>query len=144
MSTRRGNTLFLPYGLAGGREGRTGRITLNPGTPDERALLPLGDGIVLQRGDLLRLETCGGGGWGDPLSRDPERVRQDVARGFVSVRGALEDYGVALDPATLDIDKTATDEERGRRTRDRALIDRGPGFDEAEARWRAARLSPRP
>ena len=143
LATRMENVLVAPYGVAGGRAGRTGRVTLNPGTPAERELPAQGDGIVLQRGDLLRLETCGGGGWGDPWSRDPERVRQDVARGFVSVRGALEDYGVALDPVTLDIDKTATDEERGRRPRDLALIDRGPGFDEAEARWRAARLPPR-
>jgi len=144
LATRMENTLVAPYGVAGGRAGRTGRITLNPGTPDERALLPLGDGIVLKRGDLLRLETCGGGGWGDPLEREPERVRQDVARGFVTGRGALEDYGVVLEAATLDIDKTATDDERRRRARDLPLIDRGPGFDEAETRWRAARNSPRP
>ena len=144
LATRMENTLVAPYGVAGGRAGRTGRITLNPGTPDERALLPLGDGIVLKRGDLLRLETCGGGGWGDPLEREPERVRQDVARGFVTGRGAFEDYGVVLEAATLDIDKTATDDERRRRARDLPLIDRGPGFDEAETRWRAARNSPRP
>ena len=114
---------------------------LNPGTPEERELLPLGDGIMLKRGDLLRLETCGGGGWGDPLERDPERVRTDVARGFVTARGALDDYGVVLDPATLDLDKTATDEERRRRSHDLPLIDRGPGFEEAEARWRSFRRS---
>ena len=90
------------------------------------------------RGDVLRFETCGGGGWGDPLTRDPERVRDDVARGFVTARGALEDYGVVVDALTLEIDKTATDEERGRRPRDLALIDRGPGFAEAETRWRDA------
>jgi N-methylhydantoinase B len=143
LATRMENTLVAPYGVAGGRAGRTGRITLNPGTPGERELLPLGDGIVLRRGDLLRFETCGGGGWGDPLERDPERVRTDVARGFITARGAFEDYGVVLDPATLDLDKTATDEERRRRARDLPLIDRGPGFDEAEARWRAARNSAR-
>jgi hypothetical protein len=66
-------------------------------------------------------------------------VRQDVARGFVSPRGALEDYGVVLDGATLEVDKTATQEERGRRIRDLPLIDRGPGFAEAEERWRGYR-----
>ncbi len=139
LATRMENTLVAPYGVAGGRAGRTGRILLNPGTPEERLLLPLGDGITLKRGDLLRFETCGGGGWGDPLERDPERVRQDVARGFITAHGAFEDYGVTLDPATLDIDKTATGEERRRRARDLPLIDRGPGFEEAESRWRAAR-----
>jgi len=136
LATRMENTVVAPYGVAGGRAGRTGRIILNPGTPEERELVALGDGIVLKRGDLLRFETCGGGGWGDPLKRDPERVRTDVARGFITARGAFEDYGVALDPATLDLDKTATDEERRRRARDLPLIDRGPGFEEAEARWR--------
>ena len=96
-----------------------------------------GDGIVLERGDLFRLETCGGGGWGDPLTREPMRVREDVARGFVTVRGAREDYGVVLDPVTLAVDKSATDDERGRRAAPLALIDRGPGFAEADAVWRA-------
>ncbi|HMB37046.1 MAG TPA: hydantoinase B/oxoprolinase family protein [Methylomirabilota bacterium] len=142
LATRMENTLVAPYGVAGGRAGRTGRIVLNPGTPKERELLSLGDGIVLERGDLLRLETCGGGGWGHPLERDPERVSADVARGFVSVRGALDDYGVVLDAVTLDVDKTATDEARGRRARDTALIDRGPGFEQAESRWRSFLPSP--
>ena len=93
----------------------------------------------VRRGDLLRFETCGGGGWGDPLTRDPMRVRQDVARGFVSVRGARDDYGVVLEPATLEIDKQATDDERAGRAGERPLIDRGPGFAEAEALWRASR-----
>ena len=136
LATRMENTVVAPYGVAGGRAGRTGRITLNPGTPEERELVALGDGILLKRGDLLRLETCGGGGWGDPLERDPERVRTDVARGFITARGAFEDYGVTLDSDTLDLDKTATDEERRHRARDLPLIDRGPGFEEAEARWR--------
>jgi N-methylhydantoinase B len=136
LATRMENFLVAPWGVAGGHAGRTGRVLLNPGTPRERELLPQGDGIVLEQGDLIRFETCGGGGWGDPLTRDPERVRQDVARGFVTVRGALSDCGVALDPVTLDVDKTATDEERRCRAGTLPLIDRGPGFARAEARWR--------
>jgi N-methylhydantoinase B len=139
LATRMENTLVAPYGVAGGRAGRTGRIVLNPGTPGERLLPGQGDGVQVQRGDLLRFETCGGGGWGDPLAREPLRVRQDVARGFVSARGALEDYGVVLDPVTLEPDKTATEGERARRAGELPLIDRGPGFAEAEARWRARR-----
>lgn len=50
--------------------------------------------------------------------------------------GAVEDYGVVLDPATLELDKSATDEARARRAGALPLIDRGPGFDEAEASWR--------
>src|SRR5207244_11629959 len=126
VATRMENTLVAPYGVGGGRAGRTGRIVLNPGTPEAREVPGQFDGLQVRRGDLLRFETCGGGGWGDPLTRDPMRVRQDVARGFITVRGARDDYGVALDPATLEIDKQATDEERARRAGDAPLIDRGP------------------
>jgi N-methylhydantoinase B/oxoprolinase/acetone carboxylase alpha subunit len=122
----------------GRRHGHTGRITLNPGTTEERRLPALGDGIVLKRGDLLRFETCGGG-WGDPLTRDPLHVWEDVARGFITARGPLEDYGVVLDATAGEPDKTATEAERKRRPGATALIDRGPGFEEAEVRWQAAR-----
>src|SRR5262252_4545574 len=142
IATRMENTLVAPYGVAGGRAGRTGRVVLNPGASSERAVPGQGDGIALERGDVIRLETCGGGGWGDPLTREPALVREDVARGVVTPRGALDDYGVALDPRTLAVDKTATDEGRRRRARDTALIDRGPGFEEAESRWRSFFPSP--
>jgi N-methylhydantoinase B len=144
VATRMDNALVAPYGVAGGRAGRSGRVLLNPGTPGERALPPMSDGIALARGDVLRFETCGGGGWGDPLARPPEQVREDVARGFVTPAGALADYGVVLDASTLDVDKTATDAERERRRGPLPLIDRGPGFAEAEARWRASRSAPDP
>ena len=113
-------------------------MVLNPGTPTERVLPGQGDGIALTRGDLVRLETCGGGGWGDPLTRDPMRVRDDVARGFVTPPGSLEDYGVVLDPVTLSVDKNATDEARARRAGPLTLIDRGEGFAKAEASWQAS------
>ena len=51
-------------GSSGGMQGGTGRAVVNPGTPGERALAPLSDGTILTRGDILRLETGGGGGWG--------------------------------------------------------------------------------
>jgi N-methylhydantoinase B len=139
LGTRMENTKFPPYGVAGGRAGRPGRIVLNPGTADEREIQPVGDGVQLKRGDLLRLETCGGGGWGDPYSRDPVLVQQDVARGFVSLQGALEDYGVVLEPLTLEIDKAATEERRKDRPHSLPLFDRGPGFPQAEAEWYAKR-----
>ncbi|OGP65593.1 MAG: hypothetical protein A2170_11130 [Deltaproteobacteria bacterium RBG_13_53_10] len=52
--------------------------------------------------------TAGGGGWGDPLERDPERVRWDVIEEYISLKAAREEYGVALDPNTLDIDLEET------------------------------------
>jgi N-methylhydantoinase B len=125
--------------VAGGLAGRPGKILLNPGTPQERELAPVGDGVRLKQGDLMRLVTCGGGGWGDPLARDPLLVQQDVARGFVSLQGAREDYGVVLDPLSLEIDKGASEALRQCTPRQRPLFDRGPDFEKAEAEWYAWR-----
>jgi N-methylhydantoinase B len=139
LATRMENVKFPPYGVAGGKAGRPGKIILNPGTPEERELSPVGEGVPLKRGDLLRLMTCGGGGWGDPFNRDPLAVQQDVARGFVSPQGALEDYGVVLNPTTLEVDKAATEARRRERPRTLPLFDRGPTFAQAEAEWYARR-----
>lgn len=61
----------------------------------------------MKAGDLLFFNTWGGGGWGDPYQRDPERVRQDVARRLVSREGARR-YGVVLaDDGSVDAAATA-------------------------------------
>ena len=58
--------------------------------------------------------TNGGGGWGDPMTRDPRVVLRDVADGYVSIEGAARDYGVVvagdpqLDPEGLRLDEAAT------------------------------------
>jgi N-methylhydantoinase B len=140
LGTRMENSKFPPYGVNGGRAGRPGRILLNPGTPEEREIPEVGDSIPLKRGDLLRLITCGGGGWGDPLRRDPLLVQQDVARGLISTQGALEDYGVALDALSGEIDKAATEECRRRASPVLPLFDRGPGFALGESEWYAKRV----
>ena len=57
----------------------------------------------VRRGDVFRHVLAGAGGWGDPLARDPERVRWDVLEEKITVEHARRDYGVALDPATLEI-----------------------------------------
>jgi N-methylhydantoinase B len=76
VALRQDNILFPPAGIKGGRAGRPGRAIVNPGRPDERVLAPMSDGNVLRRGDVLRLLTSGGGGWGNPLDRLVERVRR--------------------------------------------------------------------
>ena len=91
--------------------------------PRCRTLLRRGDGRVedlpskllthLDEGDVLEVFTTGGGGYGDPLGRDPERVLGDVLDGRVSVEGARRDYGVVVDAAEGRIDRAATESLRG-------------------------------
>jgi N-methylhydantoinase B len=97
VAVRQDNVIFPPAGVNGGHAGRPGRCVVNPGCPDERALAPMSDGNVLRRGDVLRLCTPGGGGWGHPFARPLARVRRDVLGGFVSIESAREDYGVVID-----------------------------------------------
>ncbi|MDO9712145.1 hydantoinase B/oxoprolinase family protein [Paracraurococcus lichenis] len=96
-----------PWGVAGGRNGGSGRAVVNPGTAEERLLPPLSDGTVLRRGDVLRLETGGGGGWGHPFDRPAEEVLADVLGGFVGAEAAARDYGVALAGGQVDAARTA-------------------------------------
>jgi len=70
---------------------------------------------------VLRYVNCAGGGWGDPLERDPDAVRRDVRDGYVTIEGAARDYGVVitgdpeLDPERLVLDAQATSELRASR-----------------------------
>ena len=69
-------------------------------------------------GDLLITHAPGGAGWGNSLNRNPERVREDVRDGFVSINRARDVYGVVFkangmrDPRTLEIDDEATEKLR--------------------------------
>jgi len=59
-------------------------------------------------GEILANCSGGGGGWGDPFTRDPEKVLDDVRNGYVSLASARRDYGVAINAGTLKIDAAAT------------------------------------
>ncbi|MGX9963416.1 hydantoinase B/oxoprolinase family protein [Roseomonas sp. F4] len=102
-----------PWGAAGGQSGRPGRVVVNPGTPGERLLRPLSDGNRLVRGDILRIETGGGGGRGHPFDRPAEAVLEDMLGGLVSSDAASRDYGVAI--AGNAIDQAATAALRAQR-----------------------------
>jgi len=96
-----------PWGMAGGMAGGSGRVLVNPGTNHERLLQPLSDGNVLRLGDVLRIETGGGGGHGHPFDRPAEMVLEDVLGGFVSADAARHLYGVAMSDGVIDNQATA-------------------------------------
>ena len=97
---------FAPYGLAGGRPARGTRNVLNPDT-DARAM-PAKFAVTLRRGDAILHEQPGGGGFGDPLAREPARVAADVANEKITVEYARREHGVVIDAETLAVDADAT------------------------------------
>lgn len=98
-----------PKGLFGGRHGHTaasqvrhadGRIVELPSKFTSFKLMP---------GDVVEFRTACGGGYGDPLERDPAAVARDVRDELLGQDAARADYGVVLDPQTLAVDEAATE-----------------------------------
>ena len=87
----------------------------------------------------MEWRTWGGGGLGDPLTRPAETVALEVKRRLVTVEGAKANYGVIINPSTLDLDSTATevlraDIEKAEEGREAPLYDRGGTMEELVAR----------
>ena len=115
------NQRHIHPGINGGQHGSPDRCTLKVGGPKEEEIVIQHSvqGVLLEAGEALIYEFGGGGGWGDPLARDPQAVLEDVWDELVSVEGARRDYGVvvtgSLEEMTLAVDETATTAERARR-----------------------------
>jgi N-methylhydantoinase B len=122
------------YGVNGGKAGRPFCVTVDAeGTAHD--LGGLVDGEPVLAGQIVRVVTTGGGGWGDPLEREAELVQRDVVEGKVSLHAAREEYGVVLDgdveTCTVNAEATAALREKlkaGRRGKP-PMIDRGSGFE---------------
>lgn len=99
---------FPPFGVVGGQAAATNRFVYD--TPDGPKSPPLVTKIAdihIAKGQRVRLESPGGGGYGPPREREPASVARDVANGYVSADAAREIYRVALD-ASGAVDATAT------------------------------------
>ena len=70
---------------------------------------------LCESGDVIQFHSAGGGGYGDPLERDPQAVEQDVCNEYVSIDRARNDYGVVIDAKTLKVDLKETEKLRAAR-----------------------------
>jgi N-methylhydantoinase B len=127
-------SILACWGVRGGKAGRPFQVTIDPGGPAEREVDALADAEPVKAGEVIRIRTTGGGGWGDPLDRDVEAVLRDVRWRKVSPERARDDYGVLVSVSGgevgVDVDATARlrDERRAARTGDEPFFDRGPGY----------------
>jgi N-methylhydantoinase B len=106
LGIQSGRYRYPPEGLFDGRRGAKAQFLVSgrPGNPF---------GLTrMNPGDVIVIDVAGGGGYGDPLDRDPEMVQEDVIQGYVSLEKAKEDYGVVIDTGTLMVDTAATEELR--------------------------------
>jgi N-methylhydantoinase B len=126
---------FRPWGVNGGDAGQVGKVIFNPGKPDERSIGKIMI-LELKRGDVVRMVTPAGAGFGDPLEREPERISNDVRAGLISHDKAERDYAVVFDKN--GIDPRATDEKRAERRASRAPLPEftfGPERGDYDRMW---------
>ncbi len=127
-------SILACWGVAGGRAGRPFSVTIEPGGPAEREVDALADAEPVRAGEVIRIRTTGGGGWGDPLDRPIAEVVRDVAWDKVSTAGARDDYGVVVGGTEDDpvVDEPATvalrERLRAQRPAGEPFFHRGPGY----------------
>lgn len=88
--------LIPPQGIRDGESARGGKCTINPGTDKAKELPSRYSDYPLKENDIFRIETPGGGGFGNPLKRDPARVLRDVREGYVTPEQATAKFGVVV------------------------------------------------
>lgn len=124
-----------PWGVNGGLPGARARKLLEKADGTTRIVPNKCEGLAVEAGDQLHYITWGGGGWGDPLDRDPAIVAREVREGLATVEGA-RNYGIVI-AAGGEVDAAATDvlrsQMRSQRT-DGGVFDFGPGLDELRHR----------
>lgn len=139
--------LLPPYGVCGGMSGAPNRFfVVRESQEIEPSPLPgKVSGFPLRAGDIVVMESSGGGGYGDPLERDPARVARDVAEGVISQTRAEAVYGVILREGALDQEGTRQRREQLRRTRPILRLCRqdGPEYKEGHRVCRVSRLAAR-
>ena len=109
IAVQAGRYKYPPRGLFGAGPGSGARFLVNGQNGDPSGL------TLCLPGDVIQFDSAGGGGYGDPLQRDPQAVEADVVNGYVSIDKAREDYGVVIDPTTLKVDAAETEKVRAGR-----------------------------
>jgi N-methylhydantoinase B len=107
---------FPPHGLFNGKAGLANVTVVNPGTSGEKRFAKVA-GYSVKAGTIISHQTAGGGGYGDPLERDPQMVLADVRNEYLSLEVARTDYGVAIDPIRWAVDEAETARLRERAAR---------------------------
>jgi N-methylhydantoinase B len=107
LSVRSDRHRFRPFGLHGGHDGTPASNVLNGEEMPSKFM------CEVAAGDLFQHVMAGGGGWGDPLERDPLAVLRDVRGGRLSIERVRRDYGVVI-RSDLTLDEAATAAERDR------------------------------
>jgi N-methylhydantoinase B len=134
-----------PWGVNGGHPGKRAKKVLERADGSTEIVGNKVESVAVKADDLLHFITWGGGGWGDPLARDPELVGLEIRQGLVTPEGARA-YGVVADSEGV-VDTAATAALRTEITASRGelpLFDYGPDIDTLRANCLAETGLPAP
>jgi N-methylhydantoinase B len=109
IAVQAGRFKYAPQGLFKAKAGSIAKFLINGQAGDPSGL------TLVHNGNVVEFHSAGGGGYGDPWLREPEAVEADVRNEYVSIAKAREDYGVVIDPATLQVDLAATEKLRSKK-----------------------------
>jgi len=145
-SVQSDRAVIPPFGVLGGMHAAPVRVAVAEGGQEEALKVPgKATGRNLRAGQAVVMQSAGGGGYGDPLARDPERVASDVAVGYVSAGAAKTEYGVVLDRFG-GVDEMATRTVREVRKKSISQLpvadDETPSYSGIRGRQRRLRLPP--
>jgi N-methylhydantoinase B len=133
-----------PFGILGGRSAAPVKISIIRGNAESCLETPgKATGRMITNGDIVVMQSAGGGGYGDPLERDLETIETDVLTGYVSAQHARSDYGVVIrNDGTLDRQQSATLRDTLRQqTHGLAIVaDNGSSYEGIKGRHRVLRI----
>ena len=109
IAIQAGRYRYAPKGLYKGGSANKAQFVVNDQAGDPSGL------TLCESGNVIQFHSAGGGGYGDPLERDPQAVKQDVFNEYVSIEMARNDYGVVIDSKTLKVDLKETEKLRAER-----------------------------
>lgn len=120
----------ITWGLNGGLPSDPHGVWLNKGREGQEFLGAVFSNVPIEPGDYFTRPSAGGGGYGDPLERDPELVKEDVSDGYVSLERARKDYGVVVREVDAELAEYEVDDEQTEFERDRIRVEREGWLDE--------------
>lgn len=103
VSVTFGRNKFLPWGINGGKSGSANECMIEKANGETDGPFGIYPRYPLNKGDVVKLVTATGGGYGDPFNRPPEKVAADVKNGYTSVEQAKDEFGIILNPETLAV-----------------------------------------
>lgn len=98
-----GRNRYPAWGSNGGADGSINYFVFIDADGTEHPPQAMAARRVMNKNDIVRMVTCTGGGYGDPMKRDPKRVAEDVRGGYITPAQAKSDYGVIVDPQSFEV-----------------------------------------